>query len=289
MAAQPDESTRGRQDRTAGTTDPSEATDPRVRPADPAARRLLAEATRRSYTIARLIETVERSDVVVYVYVSYPPGKLPTSQTRLLFTGPNGWRYASVWIDQRLLPLRRLEMLGHELQHVVEIGEARDVTDADSVQRLYERIGYISWHDRAFETNGATVVELQVGQELLANPGSIGASPDEHSLGDGPAAHRRLYDAYCMVCHGRDGRGRGPAARVMSTPPPDLTVLAQRRGGSFPWSDVEQCIRTSERRPSAAAAAGMPVWTELQAAHGESGAAVHARDIAAYLESLQRR
>jgi mono/diheme cytochrome c family protein len=43
----------------------------------------------------------------------------------------------------------------------------------------------------------------------------------------------QMYQAYCSACHGKDGRGTGPAARALNTPPADLTVLAQRNQGRF--------------------------------------------------------
>lgn len=81
--------------------------------------------------------------------------------------------------------------LGH---HVAEIAEARDVTDADSLERLYERIGYSSGREHAFETRRALLVQLQVGQELLASADSIrygaGRSPSGGRVGG-----RRSSDA----------------------------------------------------------------------------------------------
>ena len=44
---------------------------------------------------------------------------------------------------------------------------------------------------------------------------------------------RDSFDCYCAACHGVDGRGGGPAASALRTPPPDLTTLARRNGG-FP-------------------------------------------------------
>jgi mono/diheme cytochrome c family protein len=255
------------------------------------AKSLVAEGIRRSYTIARLIHAVEHSDVIVHLQVASPPQGWSTSQTRLIGSGPNGrWRYASVLIDVRLLPVERLEMLGHELQHVAEIAEARDVTDADSLERLYERIGYSSGHGHAFETRRAILVQLQVGQELLASVDSIDTPPGARpSAGASAAERHKLYDAYCAVCHGRNGRGRGPAHELLSTTAPDLTLLAQRNGGAFPRSSVEGCIRASARRPSVAAESDMPVWTAPLSPDHDPGAATHAESIADYVESLQRR
>src|SRR3990172_1216399 len=52
-----------------------------------------------------------------------------------------------------------------------------------------------------------------------------------------------LYRFYCATCHGRDGKGNGPAAPALKVPPPDLTVLTRRQNGVFPSVDVETIIR----------------------------------------------
>ena len=68
-----------------------------------------------------------------------------------------------------------------------------------------------------------------------------------------------LYRFYCATCHGRDGKGNGPAAPALKVPPPDLTVLTRRQNGVFPSVEVETIIRGG----TAMAAHGsdeMPVW-----------------------------
>ncbi len=79
----------------------------------------MADGIRRSYTIARLADAIEHSDLIVYVHVGSLPDNLSTSQVRLLGSGAGGWRYTALWIDEALLPPGRLQMLGHEMQHAV--------------------------------------------------------------------------------------------------------------------------------------------------------------------------
>ncbi|MBI2962835.1 MAG: cytochrome c [Deltaproteobacteria bacterium] len=40
-----------------------------------------------------------------------------------------------------------------------------------------------------------------------------------------------LYRRYCASCHGVGGRGDGPVAATLKTPPADLTQLAKKGGG----------------------------------------------------------
>jgi mono/diheme cytochrome c family protein len=44
----------------------------------------------------------------------------------------------------------------------------------------------------------------------------------------------RLFEDSCAVCHGLSLRGNGPMAELLLVPPPDLTRIAERYGGSFP-------------------------------------------------------
>jgi mono/diheme cytochrome c family protein len=42
----------------------------------------------------------------------------------------------------------------------------------------------------------------------------------------------------CTACHGTGGKGDGPAAVGADPAVPDLTRIAARRGGAFPWVSV---------------------------------------------------
>src|SRR6266568_4359596 len=53
---------------------------------------------------------------------------------------------------------------------------------------------------------------------------------------------KEMFNSYCAVCHGKDGKGNGPAASAMKTPPTDLTLLAQKDGGKYPASHVAAVI-----------------------------------------------
>lgn len=51
-----------------------------------------------------------------------------------------------------------------------------------------------------------------------------------------------VYQLYCAACHGKTGKGDGPVAPALSTPPADLTTLAKRNGGIFPTDRVTGAI-----------------------------------------------
>lgn len=68
-----------------------------------------------------------------------------------------------------------------------------------------------------------------------------------------------LFRQYCASCHGTDGKGAGPAAASMKTPPADLTRLSSNNSGKFPDDRVLRILDGAE--PVAAhGSPDMPVW-----------------------------
>jgi len=69
------------------------------------------------------------------------------------------------------------------------------------------------------------------------------------------------YVQYCASCHGVDGKGSGPAAASLKSPPADLTRIAARRGGRFPDGEIARFI-DGRFAPGAHGSREMPVWGE---------------------------
>jgi mono/diheme cytochrome c family protein len=76
---------------------------------------------------------------------------------------------------------------------------------------------------------------------------------------DTAASGKQTYTHYCASCHGANARGDGPAAFVLKTPPPDLTTLAKRHGGKFPYEYVFDVLRFGTRIASHGSS-DMPIW-----------------------------
>ena len=58
-------------------------------------------------------------------------------------------------------------VLGHELQHAVEVAEAFDVNDQDGLAKLYQRIG-IRGGEHVYDTVAAQQMGKTVRRELFA-------------------------------------------------------------------------------------------------------------------------
>lgn len=67
------------------------------------------------------------------------------------------------------------------------------------------------------------------------------------------------YVTSCASCHGLDGKGGGPVAASLTKQPPDLTRLAARNQGQFPFLRTIQVI---DGRQDIAVHGGrdMPIW-----------------------------
>lgn len=76
------------------------------------------------------------------------------------------------------------------------------------------------------------------------------------------ASGQDMYTNYCAVCHGKDGKGNGPAADALKKPATDLTTLAKNNGGTYPSLRVVNVIRGDANLPSHGSK-DMPVWGPL--------------------------
>jgi mono/diheme cytochrome c family protein len=68
-----------------------------------------------------------------------------------------------------------------------------------------------------------------------------------------------LFRQYCATCHGTDATGHGPLAMFLKTPPADLTTLAERHGGKFPYDYVTKVLQFGPG-PSSHGPSDMPAW-----------------------------
>ncbi len=115
------------------------------------------------------------------------------------------------------------------------------------------------------------------GQRQALNAPAISASP---------ALPAEVYAADCASCHGKSGKGDGPAAATLKTRPPDLTTLKQRHR-EFPGGHVYQVIKWGGGAPGKE----MPVWSAAMSKagiHDEAEISARVMALTNYVESLQK-
>jgi mono/diheme cytochrome c family protein len=113
------------------------------------------------------------------------------------------------------------------------------------------------------------VVAVSVAALLQSGPaGAESQSQSAVELGG------KLYTQYCASCHGADGKGNGPAAAKLDPKPNDLTQLAKRNNGKFPFYETMLSIEGRSAmhqdqntdlpgNPEAHGKSSMPVWGEV--------------------------
>jgi mono/diheme cytochrome c family protein len=103
---------------------------------------------------------------------------------------------------------------------------------------------------------------------------------------DGPT----LYLTYCAVCHGKTGGGNGPMASVLKTQVPNLTQIAKRNGGVFPFARVQKIIEGTESIGLGHGTRDMPIWGPIfsRVADDRDYGKVRIYSLTKYLESIQK-
>jgi mono/diheme cytochrome c family protein len=98
-----------------------------------------------------------------------------------------------------------------------------------------------------------------------------------------------VYREYCAVCHGTTGRGDGPAARALKTPPADLTTITKRHG-TFPRKTVEETILAQNEPLASHGSREMPIWGPIFRRSGDRDVqTLITSNLISYLESIQAK
>ena len=106
-----------------------------------------------------------------------------------------------------------------------------------------------------------------------------------------PASGKEMFANYCASCHGKDGKGDGPAAAALKVAPADLSMLSKKNGGKFPHDHVAATLR-GETELSAHGSKEMPVWGPLFSRLSQGHPAEVQQRIAnltEYIQTLQAR
>jgi mono/diheme cytochrome c family protein len=105
------------------------------------------------------------------------------------------------------------------------------------------------------------------------------------------ASGQEMYVEYCAACHGRSGKGDGPAVPALKIPPANLTTLAAQNGGQFPEARVLQAIKAGPSIP-AHGSQEMPIWghiftTMSTGKNPEAEVQMRVRNLMEYIKTLQ--
>ena len=102
-----------------------------------------------------------------------------------------------------------------------------------------------------------------------------------------------MYTEYCAVCHGKTGKGDGPAVSALKVAPTDLTLLAKGNNGKFPADHVAEVLR-SGTSVAAHGTSDMPIWGRVlgtSSVQGTDATMVQLRihNLTEYIGSLQAK
>jgi mono/diheme cytochrome c family protein len=109
--------------------------------------------------------------------------------------------------------------------------------------------------------------------------------PSNTSAASGP----EMFNTYCAVCHGKSGKGDGPAAASLKKPATDLTQIARRNGGKFPDLKIRQTL--IEEVQGAHGTSEMPVWGPVfkSIESGDSLWRLRVQNLIDYIHTIQAK
>ncbi len=147
---------------------------PRLRPVDRSSGEVIADGCKRSPTFKHLVDEIEQTDLFVYIEASREVPK--TMHAFMQLAGASGrYRYLRIVLRLPASTDALIAQLGHELQHITEVGHASDVRDQPAMEALYRKIGEES--GAGWDTAAARAVGRQVLEELRHNANAVPADP----------------------------------------------------------------------------------------------------------------
>ncbi len=102
----------------------------------------------------------------------------------------------------------------------------------------------------------------------------------------------QMWKDYCAACHGESGAGNGPAAEILKSPPPDLSLLAKQNGGKFPTEHFASVLNFGSGG-HAHGTSDMPIWgplfSSLEPNSPKAMTQLRIHNLTEYVESLQQK
>ena len=125
---------------------------------------------------------------------------------------------------------------------------------------------------------------------LVMSAGAASAQPKIEKAPIKPTSAsdaKTMFSTYCAVCHGKEGKGNGPAAAALSKVPADLTKISARNGGTFPGTKVKRYIEGLDEL-AAHGSRDMPMWGDLFKSLSRDTAQIRVEALAEYLKAMQQ-
>lgn len=120
---------------------------------------------------------------------------------------------------------------------------------------------------------------------ILATHAQAASTPERDAARRG----RMTYGRYCVPCHGAEARGDGLRAAELRITVPDLTTIARRHGGTYPYDSVVRTIMKGSEVKGHGATDDMPAWgPPLNQSDGMAAMVAAVRDLGHFLWSVQR-
>jgi hypothetical protein len=151
-----------------------------IRVLSPCVKTLIEDATTRSSTVRMLVDCIDQSDLIIYVRcVAFKNASL---FGRLGFlTAVVGQRYVVIELRTPEQWNMQVATIAHELQHAVEIADARWVRNQATMAQYYRQHGIrIDAGPLVFDTEAARTTGLRVRRELSAVVAASGPEGDRH-------------------------------------------------------------------------------------------------------------
>lgn len=168
----------------------------RVRPMQPLVEKLIATGMGRSESFRRLVREIEASDVIVYIEARRDLRAGVGASMRFLTTSASD-RFLKIHLDAHHNPNVLVALLGHELQHVVEVAQNRTIRSADDLRAFYRQTGVRTGPD-SFDSEAARQMGYLVREELLGRPMS--------DIRMASAGRDRVLESSSVVGGDTDGR-----------------------------------------------------------------------------------
>ena len=163
----------------------SEAVAHHVRSTDPRVHEWLRIGAAESQTFRTLLNTLADSDVIVHVQ---PVDRLMTAGQTYFVTATRTVRYVRIEVSFRGSVNDTVALIGHELQHAVEIAQEPRIRDRQALSLFYKGMPGNSMSGTEYDSAAARVIEDRVRREMWG-----AARAESHPLASALVAEKGRY------------------------------------------------------------------------------------------------